>query len=37
MAGYGIVQLKQGEHGRVAATVKHDRFTVDMSLNETAI
>jgi predicted transcriptional regulator len=35
MEGYGIVQLRRGEHGRVAARVKHDRFTVDMSLNET--
>jgi predicted transcriptional regulator len=34
MEGYGIVQLDRGERGRVAASVKHDRFTVDVTLTE---
>ncbi len=37
MEGYGIVQLERGERGRVAASVVHDRFTVDMSLNDSAL
>src|SRR5947209_4575990 len=36
MEGYGIVRLERGEHGRIAPTVTHDRFTVDLSLHETA-
>ncbi len=36
MEGYGIVHLERGEHGRVAASVKHDRFTVDLSLKNPA-
>ena len=35
MEGYGIVRLRR-EHGRVAPTVTHDRFTVDLSLGEFA-
>lgn len=34
MERYGIVQLDRGQHGRVAPSVTHDHFTVDLSLNE---
>ena len=36
MEGYGIVQLDRGQHGRVAPSLAHDRFTVDFSLGEPA-
>jgi len=34
MEGYGIVHLERGEHGRIVPKVTHERFTVDLSLNE---
>jgi len=33
MEGYGIVRLDRGERGRIAPSVTHDHFIVDLSLN----
>jgi predicted transcriptional regulator len=37
MERYGIVRLVRGQHGRIAPSVTHDHFTVDLSLNEIAL
>lgn len=32
MEGYGLVHLKRGERGRIAARVTHDRIALDLTL-----
>jgi predicted transcriptional regulator len=35
MAGYGIVQLEPGEHGRIAPKVRYDRVELDLPITRT--
>jgi len=37
MAGYGIVRLERGEHGRVAPTVTHDHLLLDVPLTKASL